>query len=255
MKKPLQDKVVQITGASRGIGEATARLLASRGARTVLLARDSSRLESISRNINDAGDTATWHRVDVSAFDQINAAVDATMSQYGRLDILVNNAGVIDPISMIADSSPKAWSEAIDINIKGVYFGIRAVVPHMSAQQSGVIINVGSGAADSVLDGWSQYCASKSAVRKLTECAHHELEGLGIRVIGLSPGTVATEMMARIRDSGINPVSRLDWQSHRSPESVAQAIAYLAGPDGWKHAGSEFSLKRPENCALAGLPE
>ena len=173
---------------------------------------------------------------------------------FGRLDILVNNAGMIDPIARISDSDPDNWSRAVETNIKGVYHGLRAALPVMEARGSGVIVNMSSGAANSALEGWSHYCSTKAAAKKLTECAHREVGDRGVRVVGLSPGTVATDMMAKIRASGVNPVSRLDWSAHIPPDWVAEAVAFLCGPDGASFAGTDFSIKTDEGRQLVGLP-
>ena len=140
----------------------------------------------------------------------LNAAIYKCVAEFGRLDILVNNAGVIDPIARIADSDPRQWDQVVDINVKGVYHGLRAAIPVMEAQGSGVIVNLSSGAANGALEGWSHYCATKAAVLSLTRCADKECRENGIRVVGLSPGTVATDMQVSIKASGINPVSQLD---------------------------------------------
>ena len=115
-------------------------------------------------------------------------------------------------------------------------------------------MNISSGAANSALEGWSHYCTTKAAAKKLTECAHKEVGDRGIRVVGLSPGTVATDMMAAIKTSGINPVSQLSWSSHIPPEWAAEAIAYLCGPGGAEFAGTDFSIKTEEGRKLVGLP-
>ncbi|MEL6700394.1 MAG: SDR family oxidoreductase, partial [Pseudomonadota bacterium] len=121
-------------------------------------------------------------------------------------------------------------------------------------QGSGTVINISSGAATGALEGWSHYCATKAAVLSLTKCGHKEFGDAGITVVGLSPGTVATEMQVQIKDSGINPVSQLDPGVHIPPEWVAQAIAFLLGPDGVTYAGTDFSMKTDEGRAALGLP-
>jgi NAD(P)-dependent dehydrogenase (short-subunit alcohol dehydrogenase family) len=121
-------------------------------------------------------------------------------------------------------------------------------------ENGGTIINMSSGAANSALEGWSHYCSSKAAVKKLTECAHHELSGLGIKVIGLSPGTVATPMMDTIRASQMNPVSQLNPDMHIPPEWVARAVDYLCGKEGEQYAGTDFSIKTSEGRKAVDLP-
>lgn len=247
-------KVAMVTGASRGIGLATALELASRGASVALVARSESLITNAAQTIVDSGGQALAAACDVASFEQVESAVTQTVSQFGRLDFLINNAGIIDPIECIVDSHPAAWSKVIDVNLKGVYHGIRAATPIMQAQREGVIVNISSGAATSALEGWSHYCASKAAVKMLTACVHKELGDSGIRAVGLSPGTVATDMMAEIRTSGVNPVSQLDWSTHIPPDWVAKAVAFLCGPRGQVYAGTDFSIKTDEGREAVRLP-
>ena len=250
----LTGKTAIITGASRGIGAATARHLAALGANVMLAARSESALAELTHSILNAGGSARMHVCDVADPTSVDALVNMATDTFGSLDILVNNAGLIAPISTLADSDPSAWSKVLDVNIKGVYHGLRYALPVMRAQGSGTIINISSGAANSFLEGWSHYCASKAAVVRLTGIAHKENVDAGVTVVGLSPGTVATDMMATIRASGINPVSQLSPDAHISTEWVAQAIAYLCGPEGKTHAGQDFSLKTNEGRAALNLP-
>ncbi len=250
----LTGKTAIITGASRGIGAATARHLASLGANVVLAARSQNALSELTQSILDDGGSARMQACDVSDPSTVAALVALATDTFGSLDILVNNAGLIDPITTIADSDPTAWGKVLDVNIKGVYHGLRYALPVMRAQGYGTIINISSGAANSFLEGWSHYCASKAAVVRLTGIAHKENTDAGVTVVGLSPGTVATEMMVTIRASGINPVSQLSPDAHIPAAWVAQAIVYLCGPDGRTYAGTDFSLKTNEGRAVLGLP-
>ncbi len=243
-----------VTGASRGIGEAAARHLASLGAHVLLAARSADAIERIAAEIVSEGGHAQAVPTDMADNAAVAAMVAASVEATGRLDLLVNNAGLIDPIARIADSDPEAWSGMIDVNVKGVYYGMRHAMPAMAAQESGgTIVNISSGAANSVLEGWSHYCASKAAVQRLTGVADREARARGLRVFGLSPGTVATDMQARIRASGLNPVSRIPWEDHISPDWVARAIAFLSTPaaDPWR--GTDFSLKTREGRDAIGM--
>lgn len=242
----VKGKTAIITGASRGIGAATARFLADKGARVVLAARDAAALEELA---SETGGLAV--PCDVADWAQVQALVAAA----GACDLLVNNAGLIDPIARLEDSDPDAWSTVVDVNVKGVYYGIRAVIPGMAARGSGTIINISSGAAYNVLEGWSHYCATKAAVLQLTRAVDKEMRDKGIRSMGLSPGTVATDMQREIKASGINPVAQLDWDKHIPPEWVGQAIAHLMGPVGDAYLGQDFTLKTNEERAKVGLPE
>ncbi|MEO1797581.1 MAG: SDR family oxidoreductase [Pseudomonadota bacterium] len=248
----LKDKSIIITGASRGIGEAAARHLASEGARVVLAARSGAAIEEIASEIRAAGGDAVAQACDVAEVGQVEALVARAISEFGALDVLVNNAGLIDPIARLEDSDPEAWSTVVDVNLKGVYYGMRYAIPAMDG--NGTIINISSGAATGALEGWSHYCATKAAVLSLTKCGHKEHGDRGITVVGLSPGTVATEMQVQIKASGINPVSQLDPGVHIPAEWVARAIAYLSGPAGAEYAGTDFSMKTPEGRAALGLP-
>lgn len=246
----LTGKTALITGASRGIGEAAARVMAGYGANIVLAARSTSDIDRIAAEI---GDNAMAVSCDVSRFQDLQKAVAAARDRFGGLDILVNNAGVIDPIARLEESDPDIWNQAVDINLKGVYHGLRAAIPVMKQHGGGVIINISSGAATGAIEGWSHYCATKAAVLSLTRCAHKENAQDNIRVVGLSPGTVATDMQRTIKDSGINPVSQLDWSAHISTEWVGRAIAWLATDAGRPYDGDDFSLKTEEGRRAVGL--
>ncbi len=241
----LHDKTVFITGASRGIGAATARRLAGYGAKVALFARNEGRLAELAKSLASTGHLATYSSGDIRSFGDVASAMERAASKLGSIDIVINNAGIIDPIARLEASEASAWAQVIEVNVLGVFNGTRAAIPHLE-ERGGTIINLSSGAANSTLEGWSHYCVSKAAAKKFTECADKELQSLGIRVIGLSPGTVATDMMRSIRDSKINPVSQLDWDSHASPEWAAEAIAYLCTSAGQEHAGGDFSIKTDE---------
>lgn len=241
----LQGKTVIITGASRGIGAATARHFASQGAKVVLAARSAEALSDLA---------AETGGVAVPCDIANRADVETLIQTAGQVDVLINNAGLIDPIARLEDSDPDDWSRVVDVNLKGVYYATRAVLPDMAARKSGTIINISSGAAQNALEGWSHYCATKAAVLMLTRATDKEMRAKGIRCMGLSPGTVATDMQREIKASGINPVADMDWDSHIPPEWVAQALAHLVGPVGDDYLGTDFTLKTNEERARVGLP-
>jgi len=191
---------------------------------------------------------------DVAHYPDVERACRQTAERFGHLDILVNNAGIIDPIARIDQSDPDAWGQVIDINLKGVYHGYRAAIPYMLQQGAGVIVNLSSGAATNALEGWSHYCASKAAVLALTRCGHKEYGDKGIRVVGISPGTVISDMQDSIRESGVNPVSQLDPAVHIPADWAARAIAFLCSDAGAAYAGEDFSIKTNEGRRLVGLP-
>lgn len=249
----LNGKTALITGASRGIGAAAARELATKGVNLALAARTLNDTQTIAREINDAGGHAIAIACDVSRYADLDAAVTNTISTFGSIDILVNNAGTIDPIAHLATSDPDDWDRVVDINLKGVYHGIRAVLPKMIDAHSGIIINISSGAASNPIEAWSHYCATKAAVLSLTGCVHKEYAEQGIRCMGLSPGTVATDMQVSIKASGINAVSRMDFSEHIPPEWPARAIAWLCTDEAAYLSGTDFSIKTDEGRRKAGL--
>ena len=229
-----------ITGASRGIGAAAARAFAAEGANVVLLARSR---ESLVELAGEIGDQALAVPCDVSRYWEVEAAVSAAEETFGGLDVLINNAGVIEPISHLAEADPDAWSHVIDINLKGVFYGMRAAMPGMMARGGGTILTISSGAAHNALEGWSHYCTSKAGAAMLTMCAHKEGAENGVRAMGLSPGTVATEMQREIKSSGLNPVSELDWSDHIPPEWPAKALVWMCSSAADAHLGTELSLR------------
>ncbi len=250
----LKDKTVVITGASRGIGAATARHFSTLGAKVYLAARSADAIAHLAREIQDAGGIAVAVECDVSQSHEVKALIDRAVSETGRVDVLVNNAALIEPIARIADSDDAAWAHVINVNVNGVYYGIRHAIPAMIAQGAGTIINISSGAATGNLEGWSHYCASKAAVLSLTRNTDLEYRDQGVRVIGLSPGTVATDMQKQIKSSGINPVSEMSWDQHIPAEWVAKGIEWLCHAEADAFLGTDFLLKTAENRQRLGLP-
>ena len=247
----MTDKVVLVTGASRGIGEAAARAFAEAGAKVALLARSGDRIAEIAGEI---GEAALAIPCDVSRYWEVQTAVDAVFETWGRLDVAVLNAGVIEPIAHLAEADPEEWSKVIDINLKGVFHGMRAALPVMLGQDGGgSILSISSGAAYGPVEGWSHYCASKAGALMLTRMVHKEYGDRGIRALGLSPGTVATQMQREIKASGINPVSRLDWSDHIPPDWPARALLWMCGPEADPWLGQDVMLREPEIRAKIGL--
>ncbi len=247
----MRNKVVIITGASQGIGEASARLFAGAGAKVALLARNGPKITALATEIGPANALAL--PCDVSDWDQTQQAFAATVARFGRLDVLINNAGVIEPMARLADSDPALWDRAVDINLKGVFHGIRAALPVMKAQGAGTVITTSSGAATNPYDGWSAYCASKAGALMLTRALHLEEGANGIRALGLSPGTVATEMQVKIKASGVGPVAQLDPSVHIPADWPARALLWMCSPaaDGW--LGKDISLRDETIRKAVGL--
>ena len=245
-------KTVMITGASRGIGEAAAREFASAGANVVLVARGQDAIAEIAGSI---GEKALADPCDVSKFWEVERAVEAAEDTFGSVDILVNNAGMIEPVAHLSAIDPGDWDRVIDVNLKGVFYGMRAVLPGMIARGGGTILNVSSGAATSAIEGWSHYCTSKAGVLMLTRMGDKENRDAGVRVIGLSPGTVATEMQREIKASGVNPVSQLDWSAHIPPEWPGKALVWMCGSDADGYLGQDISLRDEGIRRAVGLIE
>lgn len=246
----LTGKTVLITGASRGIGASAAREFAAAGANVALISRSE---EAIATLAGEIGARALAIPCDVSRYWEVATAVEACVAQFGSLDVLIGNAGVIEPISHIWSADPEGWGAAVDVNLKGVFHGMRAALPVMIAQGGGTVITVSSGAAHNPVEAWSQYCASKAGAAMLTRCVHLETHAKGIRAMGLSPGTVATQMQREIKESGINPVSQLDWSVHIPPEWPAKALVWMSSPDADEFLGDEISLRDEAIRARVGL--
>ena len=240
--KKLQGQVAIVTGASRGIGEATAYALARAGASLVLVARDGDRAQSVADAIMREKGTAIAIPADISDPEEIEPVFEVTMETFRRIDILVNNAAVIWPLEEIADADIEEWAYAVQVNLIGLFMMTRTALPVMQAQGNGRIINVSSGAARSPIAGASAYCASKAGVDMLTRVLAQELEGTRITANVLYPGMVGTDMQADIRSVDTTE-SGLDFQhwhaayesgSLLDPKVVAEAILWIAGP--WSQA-------------------
>ena len=246
----VRGKNVMITGASRGIGEATSEVFADAGANVILLARSGGAIDKIAARI---GDAAMAIACDISDYASVEGAVAATESKFGPVDVLINNAGAVEPISHLSEADPDAWGKIIDINLKGVFYGMRAVMPGMISRGSGTILTVSSGAAHGPVEAWSHYCSSKAGAAMLTRCVDKEAGAAGVRAMGLSPGTVATQMQKEIKASGINPVSQLDWSDHIPADWPARAMLWMCGPEADKYVGQEISLRDEDIRRAVGL--
>ncbi|MFI2262800.1 SDR family oxidoreductase [Streptomyces tubercidicus] len=213
------EKVVLITGASSGIGEATARRLAADGHRVFLGARRTDRLETLAHHINSGGGTAAFRRLDVTSAEDMRSFVAAAREEYGRVDVLVNNAGVM-PLSPLEALRVDEWDRMLDVNVRGVLHGIAAALPVMKAQGTGHIVNVASVGAYEVVPTAAVYCATKFAVRAISEGLRQESAG-GIRVSVISPGVTESELPDSITDSA----AREAMTAYRAVALPASAVA------------------------------
>jgi len=220
----IQDKIVVITGASSGIGEATARLLAARGAHVVLGARRTERLQRLCAEIEEAGGSAEYHALDVTDLQSVQALVEHTVARHGRLDVMLNNAGVM-PLSKLEALKVQEWNQMIDVNIRGVLHGIAAALPIMQQQRSGQFINIASIGAYAVSPTAAVYCATKYAVRAISEGLRQEVGG-DIRVTLVSPGVTESELAESISDEGGRAEMREFRKISIPAEAIARAIAY-----------------------------
>jgi len=161
-------QVVLITGASRGIGAASARTFAAAGAKVALVARSSDEIETLARDI---GENAIAITCDVASYTDVVGAIEKTESAFGPLDVFIGNAGLLAPISHLSEADPESWGKTIDVNLKGVFNGMRAAMPGMIERGAGTIITISSGAAHGPVEAWSSYCSSKAGAYMLTRCA------------------------------------------------------------------------------------
>ena len=223
----ISDKVVVITGASSGLGEATARLLAERGAKLVLGARRLDRLEKLAVDITAAGGEAIAVATDVAKRADVENLIKAAQTKFGRVDVLINNAGIM-PMAAMAKLKVEEWERMIDINIKGVLYGIAAVLPGMRENKSGHIINLSSVAGLRVSAGvGTVYSATKFAVKAISEGLRAEVGPEGIRVTTLYPGAVASELVGGSSDAEAGAAMKAFYEANEIPaDSVARAVAY-----------------------------
>lgn len=221
-------KVVVITGASSGIGEATARRLAAQGNAVVVGARRADRLEKLVGDIRANGGTADFKTVDVTRRSEVAALVQYARELHGRVDVVVNNAGLM-PLSPLDKLHVDEWDQMIDVNVKGVLYGIAAAL-EADAQH---IVNVSSIAAHYVLPTGAVYCATKSAVNAISEGLRLEKQGTGLRVTVVSPGVTESELAGTITDPGTQQMIAQFRENAIPADAVAQAISYaISQPDG-----------------------
>jgi NADP-dependent 3-hydroxy acid dehydrogenase YdfG len=226
MNNNIKDKVIVITGASSGLGLAAARRLAQQGACLVLGARRIDRLQQLADELNGEGYRAIAVEADVTRLDDVKRLVDSAVQTFGRVDVMVNNAGLM-PISALERLKVEDWERTIDVNIKGVLYGIAAALPHMQRQMSGHFVNVASVAGHKIMPNGTVYSASKFAVRALSEGLRQEVKPWNIRTTILSPGAVDTELPASITEADVAKGMQGFYQSTAiSADSFARAIIF-----------------------------
>ncbi|GHO47171.1 SDR family oxidoreductase [Ktedonospora formicarum] len=230
--KNIIGKVIVITGASSGLGEATARLLSAQGATIVLGARRIERLEALIAELHHDGGKALALQTDVTDANQVKRLVDAAVQAYGRIDVMLNNAGLM-PHSPLERLKIDDWNRTIDVNLKGVLYGIAAALPYMKQQQIGHIINVSSVAGHKVRPGSAVYAATKAAVLMISEGLRQEVKPYHIRTTVISPGAVATELPNSVTEPDIAANVRKLYEMGAIPaDSFARAVAFaMSQPD------------------------
>jgi len=232
MSNNIKGKVVVITGASSGLGEATARLLSAQGASVVLGARRADRLKSLADELIRSGGKALAVTTDVMHREQVKKLVDTAVQSFGRVDVMINNAGLM-PQSLLEHLKIDEWDRMIDVNIKGVLYGIAAALPYMKQQKAGHIINVSSVAGHKVGPGGAVYAATKHAVLALSEGLRQEVKPYNVRTTVISPGAVATELPNSVTDAAVGERIRKLYAEVAIPaDSFARAVAFaMSQPD------------------------
>jgi NADP-dependent 3-hydroxy acid dehydrogenase YdfG len=230
MTENIRGKVVVITGASSGLGEAAARLLAKEGAKLVLGARRLDRLQALASELSLGKDAIL--QTDVTDVGQVRRLVDQAVKTHGRLDVIINNAGLM-PHSPLERGKVEDWDRMIDVNLKGVLYGIAAALPHMIAQKSGHIINVSSVAGHAVRPGSAVYAATKHGVRVISEGLRQEVKPYNIRSTIISPGAVESELTGSITEPDVAEGIQQFYEQHAIPaSSFANMVAFAIGqPD------------------------
>lgn len=245
----MKNKKCVIIGASRGIGAATAISLAKMGAELSLYARDLAALEKVAQACRDVGGVATVGALDLADL----RAVQDRMKAHDRIDFLLHNAAVIQPIGHLLDLSLDEWDRALRVNLVAVVATLQAAKTGLSASDAPTVINISSGAASRIQEGWSAYCAGKAGLAMVTRALAEEGDIPNLRAYGFRPGVVDTAMQGEIRASKMNPISLLPRDSLLPPEHPAEAIVWLAShrPTDWH--GDEVDIRSPEFQAASRL--
>ncbi len=262
-KEELKGQVALVTGASRGIGKATALTLARQGADIVLVARSAEALQTVSEEIEALGRKALVVPTDVSDLSQVFAMAEKVRETFGHVEILVNNAAILGPIEHVYRVDPREWIQTIEINLIGAFNVTHSILPSMVFQQYGRIVNISSGASVRARKGWSAYAASKAALNQFSRVLALEVAEFNILVNVIYPGVVATQMQEELRNT---PPEKWDMEQARlfqslheegkllPPEEPAKLIAWLVGPEGAGVNGAILDIRNPAVREQAGLP-
>lgn len=221
----VKGKVIVLTGASSGIGEATARILASNGANVMLAARRKERLQTLQIELEEIGGNVDFHITDITSHKEVQDLAKYTMERYGKIDVWINNAGIM-PLSFLHERKVSEWDKMIDVNMKGVLYGIEAVLPYMRERKSGHIINVSSVTGHIVNKTWAVYSGTKFAVRAITEALRQEEAENNIRTTIICPGAVRTELANTISTESIKKDIHDSLEISLAPEAIANGILY-----------------------------
>ncbi|MBK1696129.1 SDR family oxidoreductase [Rhodovibrio salinarum] len=233
MTDNITGKVVVITGASSGMGEATAHDLAAKGAKVVLGARRTDRLETLTKEITKAGGEAVSVSTDVTKLEDVQKLVQTAKDSFGRVDVIFNNAGLM-PLSPLESLRIDEWNQMIDVNVKGTLYGIAAALPIFKEQKSGHVINVSSVYGHKTVETGAVYCATKHAVRSLSEGLRQEVKDYNVRVTVISPGAVDTELTSHITEPGVG-------------DTVRDVVSKIGVPAGTMADMVAFAISQPDN--------
>lgn len=254
-----EGQVAWVTGAGRGIGRATALALAGQGAAVALVSRTQSEVEQVAEEIRARGGTAIASLLDVSSWDMVNWTAQQIEAALGPIDILINNAGVLDPLGKVWETDPEQAGRLFDINLSGAYYCMRAVLPGMVQRGRGAVVNVSSGAATTVAQGWSVYAASKAGLDQLTRNAAIDLKDTAVRVYSLYLGIVETKMQETLRaatpdrlppDRRQYFIDQKETGKVQLPEVPARVMVWLCSTHCDLESGAVVSLRsQPELLA------
>lgn len=242
----LKGKVIIVTGASQGLGAATAETLAKAGAKVVLASLDSDKLKAVADRISGEGGDCVFQVCDVRQNEEVKEIVATAVKKYGVIHGLVNNAGTIQPLAKILDADVELWKKCVETHLFGSFHFVKAVLPLMIENKGGTIVNISSGAAELPLLGWSAYNSAKASLKMFGQVLYQEVKEKNVRVFSIKPGGVDTKMQDEIRASKINtiPAANIPKEKLTPPEHPAQAIAYLFTDAANDLAGMELDVRK-----------